>query len=490
MKKIFLLLSFVLSGTVFAQEQGLALDMRFDQFKRLTQEADVRGLPASLYINTNTLNSLNNAFTSNPTEYTRLITLYTEKLASDMSRGRVLPSELSGRVRIAVKNFTAQTLVQNYLNGRLELRDFVTQIEPKNQMYQSQAQVVSYLRALRDSQTAEVPADLVMQSIKLGSTNARLVTYLRARLNIFGYRVRTDNPVFDEELQQAVYTFQYDQKLESDGTVGPNTWGALNRSINDILIQASVNLDRTRWLPNTLEPQRISVNLAEQSFHYFENNTESLTFKTINGRVDRQTPIMIDVAKNVVLNPTWTVPFSIFVKDKLPVLKQDPSYVTRLHMKLYDDLTGQEVDPLTVDWSQVDASNLHYTLVQQPGPWNALGFIKFPLGNPYAIYLHDTDSRPLFSKNPRLFSSGCVRLEKPFDLAEKILGNPRWTIDTLKAATELSPVQATESSWLKTKNPMPVYLLYTTLFQSNDGRIVILPDSYGIDQEMATRLSN
>ncbi len=489
MKKIFLLLSFVLSISVFAKAQDLALEMRFDQFKRLTEEADLRGLPASLYLNANTLNALNSAF-ANPAEYTRLITLYTEKLASDLSRGRMLPTELSGRVRIAVKPFTGQAAVQNYLSGQLELRDFVAQLEPKNSMYMRQVQVVGYLRALRNSHTAEVPQDLVLQNIKLGSTNVKLISYLRTRLNIFGYRVRTDNTIFDEELAQAVYAFQFDQKLESDGAVGPNTWGALNRSIGDILMQASVNLDRTRWLPNTLEPQRIAVNLAEQSFVYFENNTESLSFKTINGRTDRQTPIMIDVAKNVVLNPTWTVPFSIFVKDKLPVLKQDPSYVTRLHMKLYDDLTGLEVDPLTVDWSLIDSTNLHYTLIQQPGPWNALGFIKFPLGNPYAIYLHDTDSRALFAKNPRLFSSGCVRLEKPFELGEKILGNPKWTVDSLMAATELNPVQATESTWLKTKKPVPVYLLYTTLFQGNDGRIVVLPDSYGIDQEMMARLRN
>ncbi|MBY0452622.1 MAG: L,D-transpeptidase family protein, partial [Bdellovibrionaceae bacterium] len=441
------------------------------------------------YLNDKTLAALDTAFT-NPAEYTRLITLYTEKIASDMSRGRMLPSELSSRVRIAAKTFSAQAAVQNYLNGRLEIRDLVSQLEPKNAMYLKQAQVVSYLRALRDSPAAEVPKDLPMVGIKLGSTNARLVSYLRSRLNIFGYRVRTDSTLFDEELKQTVSAFQYDQKLDVDGSVGPNTWGALNRSIGDILMRASVNLDRTRWLPNTLEPQRIAVNLAEQTFVYYENNSESLSFKTINGRVDRQTPIMIDSAKTVVLNPTWTVPFSIFVKDKLPILKQDPSYVTRLHMDLIDDLTGQKVDPMTVDWSLIDSTNLHYTLIQRPGPWNALGFIKFPLGNPYAIYLHDTDSRALFEKNPRLFSSGCVRLEKPFDLGEKLLGNPKWTVDSLKAATELNPVMATASTFLKAKNPVPVYLLYTTLFQSNDGRIVVLPDSYGIDQEMMARLSN
>lgn len=478
-----------MSGSAFAQQQGLVLDTRFDQFKRLAQEADMRGLPVSLYLNDKTLAALDTAFT-NPAEYTRLITLYTEKIASDMSRGRMLPSELSSRVRIAAKTFSAQAAVQNYLNGRLEIRDLVSQLEPKNAMYLKQAQVVSYLRALRDSPAAEVPKDLPMVGIKLGSTNARLVSYLRSRLNIFGYRVRTDSTLFDEELKQTVSAFQYDQKLDVDGSVGPNTWGALNRSIGDILMRASVNLDRTRWLPNTLEPQRIAVNLAEQTFVYYENNSESLSFKTINGRVDRQTPIMIDSAKTVVLNPTWTVPFSIFVKDKLPILKQDPSYVTRLHMDLIDDLTGQKVDPMTVDWSLIDSTNLHYTLIQRPGPWNALGFIKFPLGNPYAIYLHDTDSRALFEKNPRLFSSGCVRLEKPFDLGEKLLGNPKWTVDSLKAATELNPVMATASTFLKAKNPVPVYLLYTTLFQSNDGRIVVLPDSYGIDQEMMARLSN
>ncbi|MEQ1723920.1 MAG: L,D-transpeptidase family protein, partial [Pseudobdellovibrio sp.] len=308
------------------------------------------------------------------------------------------------------------------------------------------------------------------------------------RLANLGYENDITNPTFDIELAALVMSYQTDHKLESDGVVGSNSWLYLNRDITQLITQAIINLDRTRWLPDQLESERIFVNLAEQNFKFFKNNIAVMDFKTINGRLDRQTPMMIDMIKNVVLNPTWTVPFSIFVKDKLPLIKEDPRVISRLNMKLIDDLTGQEVDPLTIDWSLIDATNLRYTLVQKPGPWNALGFIKFPLQNPYAIYLHDTDSRQLFDKDERLISSGCVRLQQPFEVAESLLDNPKWTVETLKQATELNTVQATDQTWLKTKRNIPVYLFYLTQFIKNDSKIVILNDSYGIDLLMYNKI--
>lgn len=197
----------------------------------------------------------------------------------------------------------------------------------------------------------------------------------------------------------------------------------------------------------------------------------------------------MDSVSSVVLNPTWTVPFSIFVKDKLPEIRKDIRFLDRLHMKVIDDVTGKQVDPSTIDWNGQTAENLKYTLVQSPGPGMPWVFIKFPLQNPYAIYLHDTDSRQLFGENLRLYSSGCVRLEKPFELAESLLNLPQWTAQDLQAATENLAFPAEKSTWLKIARPVPVYLIYQTL-QIIEGRIVSLPDYYRLDEAAFDKMRN
>ncbi|MBY0554155.1 L,D-transpeptidase family protein [bacterium] len=476
MRSLILVLGLVFNIQLQAQTE---VNMSRQQIllENLLSAADSRGLPRDIYINDTTPAILNQA------EIVKIASL----IASDLSRGHILPTDISDRVRINPKKFTKQAEVQKYLNETISLNDLFLQIEPKNQLYIQQLRILNHLKAMKNSGWANAPRG-TLPLLKIGSNAPNSIKYLRARLANLGYTSDITNTVFDIELAALVMDFQNDHKLEADGVVGSKSWTYLNRDINQLITQALINLDRTRWLPDSLESERIFVNLAEQNFKFYQNNQIVMDFNTINGRLDRQTPMMIDMIKNVVLNPTWTVPFSIFVKDKLPLIQQDPGVIARLNMKLIDDLTGQETDPYSVDWSQMDATNLHYTLVQLPGPWNALGFIKFPLQNPYAIYLHDTDSRNLFAKSERLFSSGCVRLQQPFELAEKILENPKWTVDTLKMATEENPMQATEQTWLKTKRNIPVYLFYLTQFLKNDSKIVILNDAYGIDLLMYNKI--
>lgn len=475
MRSLILVLSLILTLQSGAETESLARQKNL--LENLLQAADSRGLPRDFYLNDDENVILDSS------EILKIST----QVATDLSRGHVLPTDISDRVRITPKKFSKQAEVQKYLNEIISLNDLFLQIEPKNQLYIQQLRVLNHLKAMKASGWANAPKSS-LPILKIGVNAPNSIRYLRARLSNLGYANDLANTEFDIDLAALVMEYQNDHKLESDGVVGSKSWVYLNRDLDQLITQALINLDRTRWLPDALESERIFVNLADQNFKFYQNNQAVMDFNTINGRPDRQTPMMIDVMKNVVLNPTWTVPFSIFVKDKLALIKENPGVVAQMHMKLINDLNGQETDPYSVDWNLIDATNLHYTLVQLPGPWNALGFIKFPLQNPYAIYLHDTDSRNLFDKSERLFSSGCVRLQQPFELAEKILDAPKWTVDTLKLATELNPLQATEQTWLKTKRNIPVYLFYLTQFVKNDSKIVILNDSYGIDRLMYNKI--
>lgn len=488
MIRVYLILLFLFVFKSVALAQEISTINRYSLYQELVSKAAAHGLKEQFYFNQK-FNAEYESIKNNPVELNNFLGKKILTLATELNRGRVNSSELTSQVHMTLKTFPYSKSVEQFLAGKLTAEQLVTTVTPKSMVYLKNLNVYQKLISLKDQARWVYPPKITYSTLQEGRADDVLVPYLRQKLNNFGYVIEPYSSQYDLELKNLVKQYQADHHIEIDGVVGPIAWSFLNRDLEQLLVQALINLDRARWLPDQLPSEYIYVNLADNHF-YFKQGTYSIDFKTINGRTDRQTPVMIDVAKNVVLNPTWTVPYSIFVKDKLPLIKQDPNVVQRMHMNLIDDLTGKAVDPLTVDWALVTPENLHYTLVQKPGPWNALGFIKFPLTNKYAIYLHDTESRHLFQKDARFLSSGCVRLEKPFELAEKLLESPIWTFDKLKAFTELSPTYAQEQTWLKTKRPVPVYLFYSTVEQSLDGKIKLLNDTYQIDQNIYRLLMN
>jgi murein L,D-transpeptidase YcbB/YkuD len=210
---------------------------------------------------------------------------------------------------------------------------------------------------------------------------------------------------------------------------------------------------------------------------YFRDDEPIWTSKVIVGRPYRETPIFKSLITYVVLNPTWTIPPGILVKDKLPVIKRDPGYLKRNNIRVIDS-AGREVDPHAVDWSRYSGSRLPpYQLRQDPGDDNALGLVKIMFPNPYLVYLHDTPSKSLFDKDERVFSSGCIRVEKAFELAELVLNDPvRWNRAALDAAIATKKTQTVNLA-----RPVPVLILYWTAQPRPDGQVIFRNDVYGRD---------
>jgi murein L,D-transpeptidase YcbB/YkuD len=190
------------------------------------------------------------------------------------------------------------------------------------------------------------------------------------------------------------------------------------------------------WIPRRSIPtgpssaaRYILVNIAGFRLLVIEQGEEVMEMRVVTGRSYRQTPVFSGQISYLVLNPYWNVPDSIAVKDKLPLIKQDPNYLTQQRMTLFQGWgrDAMTVDPATVDWSTITASDFSYRLRQDPGPQNALGRVKFMFPNKYSVYLHDTPSRSLFARAALSFSSGCIRLERPFDLVRYLLADqPAW----------------------------------------------------------------
>ncbi|MEJ2135766.1 MAG: L,D-transpeptidase family protein [Desulfofustis sp.] len=307
-------------------------------------------------------------------------------------------------------------------------------------------------------------------------------TELRKRLAAEGFlpeRIENENGMFDDELEQAVRRYQLRYGLDADGVVGPRTLSSLAVSIEERTLQIVMNMERWRWLPQTLGKRHVMVNIADFRLEAVDDGTRVLEMKAIVGKGYRRTPVFSDQIRYLVLNPTWNIPPSIAVKDKLPLIKEDPSYLKVQKIRVFKGLGAdmQEIEGDSIDWSTVKARGFPYSLRQDPGPHNALGRIKFMFPNKYNVYLHDTPSRELFGKSSRSFSSGCVRIEKPVELAAYfLLRNTQWSYEAIQGAID----KGTEQT-IKLGQPVPVHLLYWTAFPDDSGSIQFRPDIYGRD---------
>lgn len=287
---------------------------------------------------------------------------------------------------------------------------------------------------------------------------------------------------FDGALRRAVRHFQQRHGLQADGSVGAATLAVLNVPVEARIRQIEANMERWRWLPRQLEPRHIRVNMAGYELQVIEGEQTVLHMRVIVGRDYRQTPVFTSAMTSLVLNPHWYVPRSIFRDDILPRLRRDPEYLGRLGMRLFSSLNGNgsEVDAASVDWATVDGDSFPYILRQGPGPQNALGRIKFLLPNRYGIFLHDTPERALFSQPARAFSSGCIRLEDPIELARYVLADEeRWTRASLEAA-----IAQGRPLGLTLPEPIPVYLVYWTAWVDEAGVLQLRDDIYGRDRRL------
>lgn len=284
---------------------------------------------------------------------------------------------------------------------------------------------------------------------------------------------------FDDALAAALMKFQASHGLDPDGKLGAQTLAALNVPPGQRLQQILLNLQRFRKLNAAMGQRYLYINVAGMELSLVEHGQVTFFNKVIVGRIDRPTPLLQSVIRRIDFNPTWVVPAKIARNDEVARMRSDPSFFRTHNIRVYDGwgANAHEIDPGSIDWTQYGPNNMPFALRQDPGPENALGPVKFDFANDYAVYVHGTPVQSLFQLPARSLSSGCVRAERPVDLAKYLLRNdhnwPATRIDDVvhKATTVSAPLA----------DPLPIMLTYQTAWVDADGVAQFRPDIYGLD---------
>jgi L,D-transpeptidase YcbB len=314
-----------------------------------------------------------------------------------------------------------------------------------------------------------LPADAKLVPGSMGPNVALLRHRLAITEDLPAAAERGDS--YDDAVAGAVKHFQARHGLEATGTVGPQTLAALNVPIKKRLQQLAASLERTVGLDFRFGQRYVVVNIPAAYTEAVANDKVERRYRVIVGKADKPSPTLTTLITSVNLNPTWTVPLSITKNEIIPKMRKDPGYLARMRMRILgaDD---SEIDPASIDWSSPRSPN--FSVRQDSGNWNALGAVKIDMPNPYAVYMHDTNARNLFTANYRFLSHGCARVDNVRDLAAWILEDtPGW--DRAKVDAEIASGRRTD---VRLAKKIPVAWVYLTGWVTRDGTVQFRDDIY------------
>jgi murein L,D-transpeptidase YcbB/YkuD len=410
-----------------------------------------------------------------------LLTESLVRLAYHLNFGKVDPNDLDTNWNLArdLKGRDPVAVLGEAISSE-SLDEFISLAIPRLTLYRTLTGALAAYRMVAD--TGGWPAVPEGPVLKPGMKGPRVQT-LRMRLSRSGDltdRTADDVEFFDEKLEEAVIRFQGRHGLDADGVVGKATLAALNVTARERVDQIRVNLERARWVMRDLPSDEFLVtNIAGFSAFFYRDEDLVWDARAQVGKPYRKTPVFKAELEYLVFNPTWTVPPTILKNDVLPAIQRDIGYLKSKNMVVLDR-SGKKVDPTTIDWAAYKGRGFPYVIRQEPGPNNALGRVKFIFPNEHFVFLHDTPSRGLFDRAKRTFSSGCIRVDRPLELAELVLDDPeKWNRETIQEVLD-----GKKTRTVHLQEPMPVLLLYWTAFVDDDGVVNFLEDVYDRDQRI------
>jgi murein L,D-transpeptidase YcbB/YkuD len=323
------------------------------------------------------------------------------------------------------------------------------------------------------------------KKLKAGDTLTPVMN-LKKRLRISGeLKTKNTDSIFDAQTKEAVKNFQLRHGLDTNGVVTSSTLEELNTPVEDRIRQIEINMERWRWVPERISDQYILVNIPEYVLHVYEKEKEVWNMRVIVGKQASKTPIFNDELEYIVINPNWNVPRDIAIKEILPLMQEDSSYLERQHMEMFvGESSKNPINPNSIDWETISPENFNYRFRQTPGNDNALGIIKFLFPNEYDVYLHDTPTHSLFERSERGFSHGCIRIQDPMKMADYLLRtDPEWDHERI-----METIRSKEEKYIPLVKKIPVYILYFTVWMDAGGNPHFHKDIYGHDKKLEKEL--
>lgn len=420
--------------------------------------------------------------TATPALLDRAITALLLEYLTDLQAGRVAPQKVDPALFVYRRTVDGLALLNRVADAAEPART-LADLAPGNPVYRRLRRLLSEYRALAGN--GGWPAVPAGDSLKPGMTDPR-ISAVRRRLAATGeYTPPAETSEFyDATLEVAVRAFQRRHGLDADGAIGRGTVAALNVPVTRRIRQIALNMERFRWMPDDLGNDHVFVNMAGFELDYVKDGTTRLSMRVVVGRRFRETPIFSDAIRYLEFNPTWSVPRKIAIEDLLPKIRRDPGYLAAGGYQLLAATAGEApLDPATIDWSSLGAGRFPYRLRQMPGEKNALGRVKFMFPNPFDVYLHDTPAREQFRRSVRAFSSGCIRLERPLQLAEAMLRG-----DNQDPGRVDEIVRSAQTTRVNLAAAVPVHLTYLTAWIGEGGTVEFRDDVYGRDALLAKAL--
>ena len=415
------------------------------------------------------------------------MTVNVMRYISDLRIGRVNPSHFNFEIPVQDKKYDLAEFVSDNVVDATDVPKLITGVEPDSDDYRKTEEALGHYLDLtkQQEQAGAEPLPTVTKAVSVGETYPA-ASALLARLQLEGDATEdvtvsaASSSVFNSALSAAVKSYQHRHGITEDGKLTSQTIKSLNVPMTDRVAQLQDSLERWRWLPEPYLHARLMVNLPEFFLRGYDSDHKlDFTMRVVVGQVmgQHETPVFTHMMKYLVFRPYWNVPVDIARKELVPHMTANHGYLASRNFEVTNNK-----GVVQTDYTVKQISQGAVMVREKPGPKNSLGLVKFMFPNQYDIYLHSTPAVSLFERTRRDFSHGCIRVQKPVDLAVWVLQTQggEWDTEKVEAAMNSGPDNKTVSL----KTPLPIVIFYLTATVGEDGQVNFFDDIYGYDADM------
>jgi L,D-transpeptidase YcbB len=413
------------------------------------------------------------------------MTVNVMRYISDLRIGRVNPTHFNFGINVADKKYDLAEFVSDNAVDATDVPKLIAGVEPNSEQYRNTEQALGRYIALakQQAQSGVAPLPTVAKASSVGQEYPA-VDALLARLQLEGDMpadaAQPKDHLYSADLSTGVKSFQHRHGIADDGKLTAQTIASMNVPLTARVTQLQDSLERWRWLPDPYLNAPLIVNLPEFVLHgYTPEHKPDFTMKVVVGKVigEHETPVFAQMMKYLVFRPYWNVPVDIARKELAPHVATNQGYLASKNFEVTDSK-----GTLLTSYTSQQVAQGGVMVREKPGPGNSLGLVKFMFPNEYSIYLHSTPATQLFDQTRRDFSHGCVRVQKPDELAAWVLQGQGgdWDLAKVQAAMKSGPDNRTVSL----KTPIPIVIFYVTGLVEDDGHVHFFDDIYGYDAAM------